>query len=80
MAAAARMKEDGPEAGDLLERIAGDEAFGLSTEELQELVDPQRFVGRAPEQVERFLDTAVTPVLERLSAEAQQLQEAKLHV
>jgi len=80
MAAAARMKEDGPEAGDLLERIAGDEAFGLSTEELQELVDPHRFVGRAPEQVERFLDTAVTPVLERLSAEAQQLQEAKLHV
>jgi adenylosuccinate lyase len=80
MAAAARMKEDGPEAGDLLERIAGDEAFGLSTEELQELVDPHRFVGRAPEQVERFLDTAVAPVLERLSAEAQQLQEAKLHV
>ena len=80
MAAATLMKEDGSQASDLLERIAGDEAFGLSTDDLRELVDPHRFVGRAPEQVERFLDTAVGPVLERLGAEAQQLQEAQLHV
>ena len=79
MAAAARMKEDGVEA-DLLERIAGDEAFGLDEDELQALVDPLRFVGRAPEQVARFLDTAVAPVLERLAGEAQQLQEAEIHV
>ena len=79
MAAAGRMKEDG-EAADLLERIAGDEAFGLSVDELHELADPHRFVGRAPEQVMRFLDTAVAPVLERLAAEAQQLKEAELHV
>lgn len=79
MAAAARMKEDGAEI-DLLERIAGDEAFGLDEDELQALVDPLRFVGRAPEQVARFLDTAVAPVLERLAGEAQQLQEAEIHV
>ncbi len=80
MAAAGRMKEAGAEAGELLERIADDEAFGLSADELRDLVDPHRFVGRAPEQVARFLDTAVAPVLDRLNAEAQQLQEAELHV
>lgn len=79
MAAAARMKEGGAQA-DLLERISGDEAFGLDEDELQALVDPARFVGRAPEQVARFLDATVAPVLERLSQEAQQLQEAELHV
>jgi len=79
MAAAARMKEGGAQA-DLLARISGDEAFGLDEDELQALVDPVRFVGRAPEQVARFLDTTVAPVLERLSQEAQQLQKADLHV
>ncbi|MEE2846417.1 MAG: adenylosuccinate lyase [Gemmatimonadota bacterium] len=79
MAAAARMKEGGAQA-DLLARISGDEAFGLDEDELQALVDPVRFVGRAPEQVARFLDTTVAPVLERLSQEAQQLQKAELHV
>jgi adenylosuccinate lyase len=80
MAAAGRMKEGAAEAGDLLERIADDEAFGLDADELRDLVDPHRFVGRAPEQVARFLDTAVAPVLDRLNADAQQLQEAELHV
>jgi adenylosuccinate lyase len=79
MAAAKRMKEGGAQA-DLLERIAGDEAFGLDENELQALVDPVRFVGRAPEQVATFLDTAVAPVLERLAEEAGQLQEAEIHV
>lgn len=79
MAAAKRMKEGGAQA-DLLERIAGDEAFGLDENELQALVDPVRFVGRAPEQVATFLDTAVAPVLERLAEEAGQLQEAAIHV
>jgi adenylosuccinate lyase len=80
MAAAGRMKEGGAETVDLLERIADDEAFGLNADELRDLVDPHRFVGRAPEQVALFLDTAVAPVLDRLTAEAQQLQEPDLHV
>mgnify|MGYP000064768859 CR=1 FL=1 len=60
--------------------LLGIEAFGLDEDELQALVDPVRFVGRAPEQVARFLDTTVAPVLERLSQEAQELQKAELHV
>ena len=71
MDAALRMKEEG-ERADLLERIAGDEMFGASMEELQELVDPMRFVGRAPEQVDRFLSEWVDPVLDRYSTVSNQ--------
>ena len=66
MDAALRMKEEGARA-DLLERIAQDPAFGMSREELLELVDPRDFVGRAPEQVDRFLSEWVDPALQRYS-------------
>ncbi|HSR40588.1 MAG TPA: lyase family protein, partial [Longimicrobiales bacterium] len=68
LAAAERMKEG--EEADLLERIAGDEAFGLDRAELEELTDPARFVGRAPEQVDRFLEEWVQPALERYLSDA----------
>jgi adenylosuccinate lyase len=64
--AARRMKEEGVRA-DLLRAIADDPAFGMTLEELQELVDPRDFVGRAPEQVDRFLEEWVNPILERYS-------------
>lgn len=64
MAAARRVKqEDG--VNDLLERIAGDPAFGLSLPELETVLDPARYVGRAPEQTEEFLREEVAPVLEK---------------
>ena len=66
MDAAREMKEQGVRA-DLLGRIAADPAFGMSLEELQELVDPRDFVGRAPEQVDRFIEEWVDPVLQRYS-------------
>ena len=52
MAATARMKE-GLNC-DLLERLAADSAFGLSLEEIQSVLDPKLYIGRCPEQVERF--------------------------
>ena len=79
MAAARRMKEEGADA-DLLDRIAGDDTFGLSADELQEMVDPMRFVGRAPSQVERFIDRTVTPVLERHRSNTMNLDAPTLHV
>ena len=79
MAAARRMKEEGADA-DLLDRIAGDEAFGLDADELDEMVDPKRFVGRAPAQVTRFLDRDVAPVLERQRAQILNLDEPDIHV
>jgi adenylosuccinate lyase len=79
MAAARRMKEEGADA-DLLDRIAGDEAFGLDPDELEKMVDPKRFVGRAPVQVTRFLDRDVAPVLERQRAQSLNLGEPDIHV
>jgi adenylosuccinate lyase len=71
MAAASRMKEEGGSA-DLLERIADDDAFGMQLSELREIIDPAQFVGRAPQQVDRFLAEWVQPALERLESDANQ--------
>jgi adenylosuccinate lyase len=60
--AARRVKEEGEE-NDLLERLAGDEAFASLSETLNDLMDPAQFVGRAPEQVDAFLARDVTPAL-----------------
>jgi adenylosuccinate lyase len=79
MAAAKLMKEEGADA-DLLERIAGDEAFGLRREELEDMVDPSRFVGRAPAQVERFLAEEVAPVIQKQRAQIQALDDPDIHV
>jgi len=67
--AAARRMKDG-EAGDLVERIAADDAFPIGRDEILGLIDPARFVGRAPDQVDRFLAERVDPVLERLARAA----------
>ena len=51
---------------DLLARLAGDPAFhGVSEPTLQAELDPHRFVGRAPQQVEEFLGDYLHPLLER---------------
>jgi adenylosuccinate lyase len=62
--AARRVKEDGT-ASDLLDRIAGDPELHMTAAQLTELLDPRRFVGRAPEQVDRSLESWVEPVLAR---------------
>jgi len=79
MAAARGMKEEGADA-DLLERIAEDEAFGLDAEELSAMIDPTRFVGRAPIQVHRFLEREVDPVLSRHREILSTLDAPRLHV
>ena len=48
----------------LLELIAADPAFNLSLEELQKTMDPAKYVGRAPVQVEAYLNNVVNPMLE----------------
>ena len=49
---------------DLLERIASDPMFGLTIEELNAIMEPKNFVGRAPEQTEEFINGCVNPILE----------------
>ena len=61
--ASKKVKEGGT--NDLLARIAADEEFGLSKEDLDNLLDPKRFIGRAPSQVVEFIKEEVEPILER---------------
>ena len=63
MEAGAHVKRDGKE-NDLLKLIAADPAFNLSEEALWETMDPKKYVGRAPLQVEKFLTEIVSPILE----------------
>ena len=60
MAATARMKEGLP--CDLLDRLADDPVFGLTRTELEQLMMPQRYIGRCPQQVRQFL-AACAPLL-----------------
>ena len=60
---AARALKDGAAHNDLLDRVASDAAFGVTREELERAMDPSRFVGRAPQQVDEFLAEVVGPLL-----------------
>ena len=63
VAAALRLREDGAEGNDLIERLAADPRLGLAPDELAGvLADPIDFVGRAPEQVASFVATVSTLV------------------
>jgi adenylosuccinate lyase len=58
VAAALRLREDGAEGNDLIERLAADPRLGLAPDELAGvLANPIDFVGRAPEQVASFVAT-----------------------
>lgn len=63
-ALAARDRMDaGADDNDFFARIAGDAGFGLDAGALEELADPARLVGRAPEQTRRFLEDRIHPRL-----------------
>jgi adenylosuccinate lyase len=62
VAVARAVKDDG-RPNDLLERLAADPAFGVAVDDLRTALDPTRFVGRAPQQVDEFLAEQVEPVL-----------------
>ncbi len=78
IAAGERVKMQGLE-NDLLDRIAADPAFGVTREELEEELRPERYVGRAPQQVDDFLAEWVAPVLERYGDDIEH-RAPELHV
>ena len=63
MEAGRNVKAEGKD-NNLLELIAADPSFNLTLEELKKTMDPKKYVGRAPQQVEEFLDEVIRPVLE----------------
>lgn len=64
MAAAKRVKGEGL-SNDLIERIIDDNSFKLTKEEILNIIDPLKFVGRAPSQVIEFISEYVTPIIEK---------------
>jgi len=63
MEAGKNVKEQGLD-NHLLELIAAEPAFGLTLAELNATMEPSRYVGRAPKQVEEFLTEVINPILE----------------
>ena len=63
MEAGRRVKAEGKD-NNLLSLIAADPLFMTTEEELEKTLDPSRYVGCAPQQVERFLKEVIAPVLE----------------
>lgn len=64
MAAGYVVKAEG-KPNDLIDRIAADEAFGMTKEEIMATMKPENFVGRAPEQVVEFIEAEVKPIVEK---------------
>jgi adenylosuccinate lyase len=62
---AARRVKQGDGENDLLERIAEDTAFGVTLSQLEDVLQPSAYVGRAPEQTDEFLTEQVNPILKR---------------
>ena len=63
MEAGKTVKVEGKD-NNLLELIAADPAFNLSLEDLQRSMDPKKYIGRAKEQTERFVNPVVQPILD----------------
>ncbi len=76
--AAARAVKDEGVPNDLLDRIAADASFSMTREELEGTMDPHRFVGRAPEQVDEFLAEVVEPLLAGSTGEEPVLEEVRV--
>lgn len=64
MAASYRVKAEGLE-NDLVDRIAADDMFGMSKEEILEVLKPENFTGRSGKQTEEFIEEVVKPILEK---------------
>jgi len=63
MEAGANVKKEGKD-NNLLELIAADDHFDMTLEELKEIMDPAKYVGRAPIQVDKFIKDVVAPIRE----------------
>lgn len=62
MDAGKRVKEEGLP-NDLIDRLCADENFGLSKEEIEKHLHPEEYIGRCPEQVEKFIKEVIDPII-----------------
>lgn len=64
MEAGKEVKEFG-RPNDLVDRIAADDAFGMTKEEILAVLNPDNLCGRAKNQVTDFIEAIVNPILEK---------------
>ena len=62
------VKVDG-KPNDLIERLINDKNIPLSKEEIENMLNPKDFIGRAPEQVMDFINSEVNPIIEKYKDE-----------
>ncbi len=62
----------------LLERIAEDPDFGLTEEDISKLMNPSRFIGRAPSQVVEFVEVEVEPILKKYGHLIGEVEEVRV--
>jgi adenylosuccinate lyase len=74
----ARAMKGGADANDLLQRLAGDKTFGVKLKDLEGAIDPKRFVGRAPQQVDEFLRDVITPLFAGDIARSERAEELRV--
>ena len=70
MEATAKMKNG--EACDLTARLAADPAFGMTEAEIDALLEPEKYIGRCPEQVTAFVEK-IKPLLEGISVQSAEI-------
>ena len=70
MEATARMKAG--ESWDLLASLAEHPEFGMTKEEMEAVLEPSLYIGRCPEQVERYLEK-LQPILSDVTAETAEI-------
>lgn len=63
---------------DLLDRIAADDAFQLTRENLATMMEPSAYVGRSGNQVRDFIRDEIEPLLKDYASEAQDSPELKV--
>lgn len=67
-AAAAKVKLEGG-VNDLIDRIANDESFPITKEEILAQLDPYKYIGRSESQVDEFIEYEAQPVIDKYCKE-----------
>jgi len=75
---AARALKDGADRNDMLDRLGRDAEFGVRTDDLADALDPGRYVGRAPEQVDDFLRDVIDPIMSGQSFKHDSVEEVRV--
>lgn len=71
------VKEEG-KPNDLLERISNDSEFGLSKDDLEKLIEPSQYIGRSPEQTEKFVNTNIKPIIDNIDDNTDSIVDLKV--